>query len=197
MHHFASLVILLIPFTSLAQAWELKKEADSIQVYTRSVSNSPIKEFKAVAQINASSEKILAVLKDVPSYPQWIEDVNYTKILNSAEDQLSFYYQMDLPWPMKDRDLALHMQISTSPGEISVNLSSAAKEVPLDQDYIRMYTVEGEWIITRVDDNTSDVVHRFLADPEGSLPAWVVNLFIVDGPFKSMKNLRQFVKTMN
>ena len=178
-----------------AQAWELKKKADSIEVYTRTVSNSPVKEFKAIGIIEAQPEHILEVLKDVPSYPEWIEDVTFSETVLSNGDSLSFYYQMNLPWPVKDRDMALDMSIARDENEIAVRLTSNPDLVPVNDDFIRMYQVEGEWLITRIDEQFCEVQHRFLADPEGSLPAWVVNLFIVDGPYSSMKNLRELIKT--
>lgn len=198
-HKMRYLILLLLLLstakTTYSQAWELKKKSDSIEVYTRTVSSSPVKEFKAVGIIEAKKEEILAVLKDVPAYPKWIEDVIYSETVSSAGDSLSFYYQMDLPWPIKDRDMALDMKIEQTAQEIAVRLTSNVDLVPVHEDYIRMVQVEGEWIITSLDDQFCQVQHRFLADPEGSLPAWVVNLFIVDGPYTSMKNLKEFVKT--
>jgi hypothetical protein len=195
MRYFLLLILIILYFqNTYAQAWELKKSSDSIEVYTRTVNNSPIKEFKAVGTIAAGCADILGILKDVPSYSQWIEDVNYSETISSSEDSLSFYYQMDLPWPVKDRDMALDMRIQNTAKEVTVSLTSNPGLVPVSKDYIRMTQVEGEWIITTLNDSTSYVQHRFLADPEGSLPAWVVNLFIVDGPFQTMKNLREFVK---
>ena len=90
--------------------------------------------------------------------------------------------------------MALDMAIEYRDQEIIVKLTSNPGLVPVSNDFIRMTQVEGEWIITSVNDSTCNVQHRFLADPAGSLPGWVVNLFAVDGPFQSMKNLREFVK---
>lgn len=180
---------------SHAQAWELKKDTDSIKVFTREVNRSSIKEFKAIGNVAANSETILSILKDVPSYTQWIEDVKYTNTVSSSENHLSFYYQMNLPWPAKDRDLCLDMEITRLDKSITVMLTSNPDLVPMDKDFIRILLVEGQWVITALDEQNSEVEHQFLADPEGSLPAWIVNLFAVDSPHQTMKNLREYVKT--
>lgn len=196
MRHFLLLVLITgTVWNAHAQAWELKKSADSIDVYTRTVNESPIKEFRAVGMVAASSSEILSILKDVASYPKWIEDVAYSETLESTKDSLSFYYQMNLPWPIKDRDLCLEMKIFREENVTTVKLTSNPGLVPPNDDFIRMLTVEGQWVITAIDEENSQVQHQFLADPEGSLPAWVVNLFAVDGPHQTMLNLREFVKT--
>jgi hypothetical protein len=178
---------------SYAQAWELKKDSDSIEVFTRSVSKSPVKEYKAVAEVAASAEEILAVLRDVPAYTQWIEDVVYTKTISSAENKMSFYYQMSLPWPAKDRDLCLDMEITRLNETITVSLTSNPDLLPVDEDFIRIITIEGQWVITAIDESNSLVEQQFLADPEGSLPKWIVNMFVVDSPYQTMKNMRDYL----
>ena len=189
--------LLLILFTSqqvsYAQAWELKKDSDSIEVFTRSVSKSPVKEYKAVAAVAAGAEDILAMLRNVPAYPEWIEDVVYTKTISSSENQMSFYYQMDLPWPAKNRDLCLDMHITRVDEKIAVNLTSNPDLVPVDEDFIRIIVIEGQWVITAIDEHNSLVEQQFLADPEGSLPKWIVNMFVVDSPYQTMKNMRTYL----
>jgi ribosome-associated toxin RatA of RatAB toxin-antitoxin module len=175
-----------------SSGWELKKDAEGIQIYTRSVDNSNVKEFKATGIVKASAKDILAVLKDVENYAKWIEDVKYSRKISQEENKMDFYYQIDLPWPMKDRDMALSMNISQTEDSIAVMLKSNNQIVADDEDFIRMNKVDGEWILYPIDATSCRVAYRFLADPEGSLPAWVVNLFIVDSPFKTLQNLSAY-----
>ena len=57
-----------------------------------------------------------------------------------------------------------------------------------------MMLVQGKWEVETVDDKNVLVSYQFLADPEGSLPSWIINMFLVDDPFKTMQNLREYVK---
>lgn len=190
-----SLLILSLCFQqiSYAQAWELKKDSDSIEVFTRSVSKSPVKEYKAVAKIAAGADEIIAMLRNVPAYPEWIEDVDFTKTISSTENKMSFYYQMSLPWPARDRDLCLDMEITRDDETITVNLTSNPDLVPVNDDFIRIILVEGQWVIKAIDENNSIVEQQFLADPEGSLPKWIVNIFVVDSPYQTMQNMRAYL----
>ena len=195
MRYFLLIWILFISYNqAFTQAWELKKEGDSIKVYTRVVPNSPIKEFKASGTMKAKPEAIYAVLRDVPSYPKWIEDVKHAIKISEYDSGMTFYYQLALPWPLNDRDMALEMKITSSENTILFALESNPELVAVDEDFIRMVTVTGEWSIQQLDDEFCLVEHRFLADPEGSLPSWVVNMFIVDGPYQTMANLSEYLQ---
>lgn len=172
--------------------WELKKDEDGIKVYTRLIEGSSIKEFKAIGTLPVAAEQIFAVLKDVKNYPDWIEDVQFAKMITDNGDALSFYYQLDLPWPVKNRDMALDMNITNTPDSIILKLTNNKDIEPLNDDFIRMYNVVGQWSLYPISATSTEVTHQFLADPEGSIPAWVINVFIVEGPYKSMKNLASY-----
>lgn len=183
----------LFALVSNAQAWELSKKGDSIEVYTRTAPNTSIKEYKVIGFVNSSSENIVKTLKDVSSYPKWIEDVKSAKTIAEHSDKLSLYYQVEVPWPFKDRDLVLDMRTIYTDNIATLKLSSNPGLVPVDKNYIRMQRAEGEWLVTRINNQRCLVEQRFLADPEGSIPAWVINMFIVDGPYKTIQNLRKLL----
>ena len=190
-------LVLALPLLPARQAggWELQKEAAGIKVYTREAEHSNIKEFKASSRINASLPVIFNILRAVDKYPRWIEDVQFAEIVNQGEQLLEFYYQLKLPWPMKNRDIAMVMQV-TRHGDESATLTLTSKPdlVPEKDGFIRMREVAGKWHLQAVDANRCEVTYQFLADPEGLLPAWVVNIFIVDGPFKTLQNLNSYAK---
>ena len=187
--------IIFLPFSSFPQenGWELKKDDAGIKVYTRSVENTDIKEFKASTMLNSSAETIFNIILDVENYPKWIEDVNYAEKIYQRDSQIGMYYQLKLPWPVKDRDITLISKFNRQPDNetfFKLNYSGELKEE--DDDFIRIKEINGEWHIKPLDEKSCEVTYRFLADPEGSLPAWVINIFIVDGPFKTLQNLEKY-----
>jgi len=175
--------------------WELKKDADGITVHTREVSGTSIKAFKATTIINANEEVLVNILLDVENYPLWIEDVSNAKKLFHHPDSIGMYYQMTLPWPMKDRDMAMISHIEKKANNATLlNIVGADNLVPEKEDFIRITKVNGQWHIKPIEDNKCEITYQFLADPEGFLPAWVVNIFIVDGPFKTLQNLEEYAQ---
>ena len=187
-------LILSVPALSQDTEWELKKDEDGIKVYTRLAEGSSIKEFKAMATLPIAATQLFAVLKDVEHYPTWIEDVQYAKMVAEDDAALSFYYQLDMPWPIKNRDMALDMDITNTADSIILKLNSNKDIEPVRDDFIRMNKVIGQWSLYPISANSTQVIHQFLADPEGSIPVWVVNAFIVEGPYKSMKNLESYAR---
>jgi hypothetical protein len=53
---------------------------------------------------------------------------------------------------------------------------------------------KAQWTITPLKDGSLSLEYQLLVDPGGSVPAWLVNLAVVDGPFETMSALREKVK---
>ena len=193
------IVAILLPFSAVSQEseWELKKEKDGITIYTRSVENSNIHEFKASTKISSSAETIFNIILDVENYTKWIEDVKYSEKLYHEENQIGMYYQLGLPWPIQDRDITLISVYEELPDNaILFQLSNSSSLKKEDEDFIRIKDIRGRWLIKPIDKEHCEVTYQFLVDPEGSLPAWVINIFVVDGPFKTLQNLDDYAKVI-
>jgi hypothetical protein len=52
----------------------------------------------------------------------------------------------------------------------------------------------GSWEFIPLGNGTTKVYHNFGGDPGGKIPAWIVNMFLVDGPYKTMIGLRKLVE---
>jgi hypothetical protein len=61
----------------------------------------------------------------------------------------------------------------------------------LSDDYLRIEISQGSWIFKKIDDNRVEVIHQFMSDPGGNIPKWIVNMFIVSGPYKTLENLKE------
>jgi len=186
-----------LPTSGVCQSkeWILEKESATIKVFTREVESTNIKEFKAQAVINSPASKIVEILKDVRNYPLWIEDVRSSRVL-SEDPKLNFYYELHLPWPIKNRDVAMAMDITINPDRSTLlKLANIAQQITEYPDFIRITDITGYWFVDPIDEQSCEVTYQFLADPEGFLPAWVINLFIVDGPFKTLENLDSYASS--
>ena len=79
-----SSLISLVAGGSLASAandWSLEKQESGIDVYTRPVEGSGIKEFKAEGVVDAGVEKVLAVLRDSDRFHEWFPNCPESKLL--------------------------------------------------------------------------------------------------------------------
>ncbi len=170
--------------------WELKKSSDGINVYTRKTNNSDIYEFKANTTVNASTNDVFNVLFDADNYSQWVDQISYSKKVTSSEKFYLVYYQIDLPIGFKNRDIVLQNNVlKDDNGTITVKLVSAPENYSKKDGFIRIEEAYGYWYIKPAG-NLSEVTYKFYSNPKGNFPAWIVNIFIVDGPYKTLKNLK-------
>ncbi|MBU1170061.1 MAG: hypothetical protein KKD44_10905 [Proteobacteria bacterium] len=92
--------------------WVPDKTKHGVETFYREVENSPIKEYKAVCEMDYPIEVLLEVLIDVPSYPQWMPDCMQAEILkefNKGLERGNYYIHltMDGIWPARNRDLVI------------------------------------------------------------------------------------------
>ncbi len=58
---------------------------------------------------------------------------------------------------------------------------------------IRMTVSSGRWTLEK-EDNQTRVTLEYHADPEIPVPSWVSNRYVVQGPAKSLSNLKKRLK---
>jgi hypothetical protein len=84
------------PAWAADQEWSLDKDKDGIEVYTRPVEGSGIKEFKGVADVDADIENILSLLRDSDRFKTWFPNTSESKLLFRDGD-LSYQYSVMAP----------------------------------------------------------------------------------------------------
>jgi len=176
--------------------WELEKDKDSIKVWTRVTEGSDIKSFKAITTINATVAQLTAVLNDINSYPEWMADVETTEILEEiSENERYYHFEVDAPWPVSNRDNIIHYLLQKDPKTKGVVITATGYPdfIPRKKGVVRIPHSEGTWTFIPTGEKECRVIFEYTAETGGNLPVWVVNLFIVEGPFKTLSNLKKFV----
>jgi hypothetical protein len=168
----------------------LKKDANNIKIYTRPSKNIPFDEYKATTTINTRINTILNELLEAPEYYEnCLPEVSY--LVKSNNNQYVFYAHKPLPWPIKDRDIITLLTVDKiSDKKIKLTLESAPNEIPEKHKTIRIKTLMGHWLLEEKDNKTM-VTQQLFLDPEGSLPAFVVNSLLIKGPYNTFKELHK------
>ncbi len=184
---------LLLSVSFQAAQWKLAKNSDGIKVYTREFPNSDIKEFKAVTIVKTPIKNIEKLLDNTEELPEWMENVITAKTLKEINPQEKYvYFAIEFPWPFSDRDMVMkETKTLKSDGSILYATRSAYDYAPEKEDFVRMKIAQGRWEIFPVSATETKVVYQFYGDPAGSIPNWLVNMFIVDGPYKTLKNIKK------
>ena len=176
--------------------WQLKKNEKGITVYTRNAENSAFKELKAIVYLKTSLSSIVGLLYDFEKYPEWVYRCGKSGTLKTISEKEVIHYQTVLaPWPADNRDFVVN--IKTEQNEVtkvvtmkSYSMSTYISVVP---DYVRIKNINASWVLTPQKDGTVEIVYQLLVDPAGNIPAWIVNMAIVDGPFETMSNIKERV----
>lgn len=191
-HKIAFFLVLFTTITYSQQEWKLAKEKDNIKVYLRNYKGGKLKEFKAITTMRASLNAVNAVIKDVPNAKNWINKIDESILLKQMPDGTLYkYFVIAVPFPLKNRDIIYHEHSVQDKSDKSLTFSSISipDYQPEKDGLVRMVDSQGSWKFTPKGNGELDVVYQLYADPAG-VPAWVVNMMMVDGPIITIENLK-------
>lgn len=175
--------------------WELKKNQDGIAVYTRKAAKGSIKELRVVCELDATKAQLISTIENIADYNSWVYSNKKSTILKMITPQNIIYYtQSHLPWPIKDRDLIVELNITPTPDVLNIQAKSLPDYLPKETDYIRVPYSLALWKVTQAANNKLKVDYTFSIDPGGSIPSWIVNATLTIGPFNSFVKLKQILK---
>ena len=190
-------LIVVFPITGLSQVnWELKKDKEGIKVYTKSTADSDVKAVKVICTLQAKLSQLAALLLDTKAHEQWVYNTKTSFLVKQISPfQQVYYSEIDLPWPLANREVVVNMKIIQHPitKVMQVDIVNASDHVPAQKGTVRVPASAVNWKVTPLGNNQLGVEYVGLADPGGSVPAWVVNAFSTKGPFETFKKLRELV----
>lgn len=178
-------------------AWELKRDSEGIQVFTRPIEGSQLREFKAVSVYNGSLKSIVAVLRDPDAACSWFPDCKEFRLLkvNSPFSSVG-YMRIKAPFPVSDRDNITQTVLSQDKKSraVRISITGIPKYIGETSGVVRVTKVQGYWLFTPKSENETEIVYQVHAEPGGSLPDMIANSFVTESPFKALKNLKNKAK---
>jgi len=182
--------------TTETDGWKLAKDKQGIKIYTRSLEGSKLKEFKAYTELNTSIEILAEVLMDVEHYTDWTENIKHSKLLKEISDkEIIIYSELKVPWPFDNRD-AVYLDIfqwDASKRTLYVRIESLPEYLEENRGIVRIPYAKGYWKVEKTGNNKLKITIQMIVDPGGSIPAWLVNAFVVDSPFETLKGLKEVI----
>lgn len=176
-------------------------EKDGIKVYAKAVPESKVKALKVECVINASAAQLVALLLDVKAAERWVSHTKSCTLLKKVSDaELYYYSEVNLPWPLENRDFVAHVKVVQDPGTkvVTVNAPAIPGVVAPKKGIVRVSQSKGLWYITPLDKGKVKVSYSLQVDPGGIIPAWAVNALAAQGPLESFRNMiRELPKYKN
>jgi hypothetical protein len=190
---FLLLFLLNLAIANAEEPWALSTNKEGIKVYTRHVANSKIKAIKVECILNASAAQLVAVLMDINTCGEWVYHTKSTNLIKQVSPaELYYYSEVQVPWPVHNRDFIAHIKVTqdATTKVVTINAPCISDMVPVKDGIVRIEHSVGKWIITPIDNNQVKVEYTLHVDAGGSVPAWLLNMFITQGPTESFKKLK-------
>ena len=158
-------------------------------VYSCIPEGESLKQIKVYTTVKASFSTLLSVLMDVPNYPNWIYNCSESKMIKKKNQKEMTYYSISVaPWPIHDRDLVLKNKVyQEKDTKILYSISTPRLNlVPKKEGMVRIEEMYGKWKFTPLKSGYILIEYNLKIDVGGSVPDWVINLFIDNGPYQTM-----------
>jgi hypothetical protein len=181
--------------TAMAQTnCELKKDKNHIKIYGCPVKGSDLDDIRIECEINSTIEKYIPIVMDVTHYDDWrYRELNHKVLKTISATELIYYAQVSAPFPLRDRDLILHLKLNRDSVTkvLTVTIKSMADYIPQVEDFVRVPSSLSTMTLTPIGESKLKVICDVRANPGGQVPAWVINMFSTTGPYETFKNLTE------
>ena len=184
--------------TTDARNWTLALEKDNITVYTQSIPGSKLKAFRGEMVLdNTSLSQIETFLKDINNTPKWLDRCDEAILVEQLSDEaVILYVSLEMPWPVKDRDVVGLSELSFSGDgrtmRTSIKKIERQDHPPVD-GRVRAEEMRSELNFTDLGEGKIAVLMEGHAEPGGHIPSWLANLLVTESPYKSLINLRNLI----
>jgi hypothetical protein len=177
--------------SSSHRSWTTRKERDGIKVEVTAEPGSVFPRYRATMLVDGPMETYLQILDDVDNYTGWLHATVDAKVVELKPDREKVIYCVSRnPWPVQNRDYYALIR-SRNIGD-DVHIQWHAVEGPTASALVRVEKMET--FITLQPKPCGTQVHLTLEahiEPGGSIPGWVVDWFIGEVPFNTLKNMRK------
>ena len=208
----AALFVILTLFSGCAQlpsSWHMQKQKPPVTYYTRSSPLANIPEFKAEVSVQAPMAKVKNILMDFDRHPDWVygykrSDIialdNYSDATVYQETRLPIVRNRDVIMAAKARDgennqgqSTFTVTLEAAPDFCQNNTSAGCQRVNQSNN-IRVRLAHGEFTLTEIGPQQTQVAWTQYLDPAGSLPLWLYRANLAQVPIKTLRNLKQLVE---
>lgn len=181
------------------EVWRLRKEKNGIKVFTIANHETGFDKLKAECFMPYTLSELLSVITDVKNHPDWVYNAVETRAIKINSDFDFYYYGVTwAPWPASDRDMIFHVKVAQNPSTkiIDIDVHGVPEMLPEVEGKVRVPRSHSTWTLKPAE-NGVFITYTLDIDPGGSLPAWLVNLATVDGPYFSFEALKKVLKENN
>ncbi len=176
---------------------KLKKDKDGIKVYTCDDTESKYKSLKAEFLLEGvTSDELKLFLLNGDNYVNWQYEMTESKVLEQVNDhEIIIRTVVDAPWPVSNREMITHLKINSNlPGNLQIEVNTVKYDYPSKKDLVRVPFSKARWEVEKINEKDLSIHYVLRIDPGGSIPTWLVNMAMAEGPYTSFRNLKQHLE---
>ena len=189
-------ILFVVPAKS-QENWKLRKDKNGIKVFSRPSKSYKFDELKVECEIEGRISQLAALLFDVNTQYEWAYKTKKSELLKevSASDVI-FYTEIECPWPYQNRDMVVQQTMQQNPANkvLTVQAKNVDNYLPPKKDIVRLTYSSAVWTVTPINNQRFKIVYQIQLDMGENVPAWLTNLFAVDGPYDSFSNMKKQIK---
>ncbi|MBS1620126.1 MAG: lipid-binding protein [Bacteroidetes bacterium] len=178
--------------SSSQYVWKQEKDKDGIKVYIASREGSKFRAVKVECTLKGTYAKLFSILSDVTNQKNWVYNSKSSYLISRVSPaEIVYYTETHLPWPMNNRDAVIRLRFHTDslPEFLTITGTGEPTYIPEKTGKVRVPHFKANWKVTMPAGNSIRLIYIAEADPGGSIPAWIANMFVDKGPFESFKKL--------
>ena len=159
--------------------WKFATKSNDVTIYSRVRAGSPLKEFKAMGEIDARSGAVHAVIDDFENYPRFMPYTIECRLIKRESDSIVGYQRLS-PKICEDRDYTLRVWKKSWPvadGFVYLDRWAPANELgpPEKKGVVRVKACDGGWLLEPSGANKTRATYSIYTDSGGAIPAFIVN----------------------
>jgi hypothetical protein len=193
---FSLLVLSFKASAKFEPKWEKIETKNEVDIFRGHLDGSEVVAFRGVSTISAPIPYVLSVIYDMSRIKEWMSDVGDVRVLEkkSLFEKIE-YNRTTAPWPVSDRDFVYTTKVNINKENRSVEIlikSTDHKDAPKVKGVVRGELHLSRYLLKSVNEGKDTYIEvEILADPKGSLPKWVVNLFQGKWPVTTVNGIRK------
>ena len=172
---------------------KLSINKNNIKVWTYQDNQNPVFMYKAETTLNVPIEQAVALILNIDHAVNWVPYLSQVKMLSRDDKKGEFqlYMVLDFPFPLKDRDLVVQGKMTKDAQGIITIQNKAIKKNYLQNDQnVRLTHYEGDWTFQKLGPQKVKVSTSGFANPEGSIPLSVSNMFVQQQPYQMLQKMK-------
>lgn len=187
--------VFLFSFNIISTDWEFRREENGIKVYATKVEGYKYEKCKALANVNADLTTLYNYVKDPMNYKNFSDRIMKMETIKKTENKVLYYMQVDLPWPIYNRDGVYELMIkSKTDAEAIITIRARPDLLPEQDGFVRIHMANSYYKLTAKGKGKSHLHFEQHTDPNGSVPAWLINHYLEDGPIGNITVIKKSVE---